>query len=187
VNTPSHFIIHAALAKRANNPKLIRSAFLWGAVAPDIPLTTLAVLSPLYFRNQGMPLSEAMPYIFDTLYFKNPWWILAHHLLHAPLLILLYALVLYPLRKHRVAYWLLWFVAGCTLHTLVDIATHYDDGPLIFFPLNWNYRFHSISYWDRRHGGEWFMWLELALNLFLLGYLLIPWLAKKVKRRRLKN
>jgi membrane-bound metal-dependent hydrolase YbcI (DUF457 family) len=186
VNTPSHFIIHAALAKRAKNPNLVRSAFLWGAVAPDIPLVLLSMISPLYFRSQGMPMSESMPYIFDTLYFSNPWWISAHHLFHAPFLLALYALFLYPLREKRWAKWLLWFVAGCALHTLVDILTHYDDGPLVFFPLNWSYRFHSISYWDRRHGGSWFAWLELALDVFLLGYLLIPWLGRKLKTRKSK-
>jgi membrane-bound metal-dependent hydrolase YbcI (DUF457 family) len=184
VNTPSHWLIHTAIAKRANNPKLIRSAFLWGAIAPDIALTLLSILSPLYFRTQGMPFSEAMPYIFDTLYFKNPSWISAHHLLHAPLLLLLYAAILYPLRNNRIAYWLLWFVAGCALHSLIDILTHYDDGPLLFFPINWTYRFHSFSYWDPKHGGRWFAPLELALNLFLLGYLVIPWLRKRVKRKK---
>jgi membrane-bound metal-dependent hydrolase YbcI (DUF457 family) len=184
VNTPSHFIIHAAIAKRANNAKLIKSAFLWGAVAPDIPLTTLAILSPLYFRSQGMGFEESMPYIFDTLYFSNPWWIWAHHLFHGPLLLSLYAAVLYPLRKYPSAYWLLWFVAGCALHSLIDILTHYDDGPLVFFPLNWTFRVHSISYWDREHGGAWFGWFEVALDLFLLGYLILPWLVKKVKRRK---
>lgn len=158
--------------------------FLWGAVTPDIPLTTLSIVSPLYFRTQGMSLSESMSYIFETLYFQNPWWILAHHLFHAPLLLLLYALVLYPLRRHRVAYWLLWCVAGCGLHTFIDILTHYDDGPLVLFPFNWTFRVYSISYWDREHGGAWFMWLELALNLVLLGYLIVPWLVKKVKSRK---
>jgi Zinc dependent phospholipase C len=184
LNTPSHFIIHAALAKRVSNPKLIRSAFLWGAVAPDFPLMLLSIGGGFYFRNQGMNSREAAHLMFDRLYFHNPWWISVHHLLHAPFLLLLYALVLYPLRKYRVAYWLLWFVAGCGLHTFVDILTHYDDGPLVFFPLNWTFRVHSISYWDPRHGGAWFGWLELALDLFLLGYLIIPWLAKKFKARK---
>lgn len=133
MNTPSHFLIHAAIAKGASNPNLVRSAFLWGAVAPDIPLTTLSIISPLYFRSQGMPLNEAMRYIFDTLYFTNPWWISAHHLFHGPLLLLAYALLLYPLRKYRISRWLLWFVAGCALHSFIDILTHYDDGPLVFF------------------------------------------------------
>ena len=184
MNTPSHWLIHAAIAKRARNSKLVRSAFLWGAVAPDIPLTLLSIISPLYFRSQGMPFSETMPYIFDTLYFKNPWWILAHHVLHAPILLGVYALVFYLFRQNRVAYWLLWFVTGCTLHTFVDIATHYNDGPLVFFPLNWTYRVYSISYWDRAHGGAWFMWLELALNIFLIIYVVGPWVKRRWQKRK---
>jgi membrane-bound metal-dependent hydrolase YbcI (DUF457 family) len=187
VNTPSHFLLHAAIAKRADNSRLIRSAFLWGALTPDIPLLALAITSPLYFRSQGMPFDEAMPYIFETLYFKNPYWISAHHLFHAPLLLLLYALVLYPFRKNRVVYWLLWFVAGCALHSFVDILTHYDDGPLVFFPLNWSYRFYSISYWDKQHGAGWFMWFELALDVCLLGYLMVPWTIKKLKIKSKKG
>ncbi len=183
MNTPTHFIIHAAIAKRANNPKLVRRAFLWGAVAPDILLYLMSILGGIYFRSMGMSTGEAARYMFDTLYFSDPGWITAHHLLHAPLLLAAYALVLYPFRKKRVAYWLLWFVAGCALHSLVDILTHYDDGPLVLFPLNWTLRVYSISYWDTEHGGAWFMWLELALNLLLLGYLLLPWLRKKLKVR----
>jgi membrane-bound metal-dependent hydrolase YbcI (DUF457 family) len=183
VNTPSHFLIHAAIAKRAKNPNLVKSAFLWGAVAPDIPLYLLSILGGLYFRSTGMTTREAANHMFDKLYFSDPGWIWAHHLFHGPLLLIAYALVLYPLRKNRVAYWSLWFVAGCALHTTIDILTHYNDGPLVFFPLNWSFRIQSISYWDPRHGGAWFGPLELALDLFLLGYLLIPWLKNRGKRQ----
>ncbi len=183
MNTPSHFIIHAAIAKGAKNPNLVRSAFLWGAITPDFPLVLLSIFGGIYFRNTGMTAREAANHMFDKLYFSDPGWITAHHLFHAPLLLIAYVLILYTLRKRRVAYWLLWFVAGCGLHSLVDILTHYDDGPLVFFPLNWTYRFHSISYWDPRHGGAWFAPLELALNLFLLGYLIIPWLKNRGKRK----
>jgi hypothetical protein len=157
---------------------------LWGAITPDFPLVLLSIFGGMYFRSTGMTTREAANHMFEKLYFSDPGWISAHHLFHAPFLLAAYTLILYPLRKHRVAYWLLWFVAGCSLHSLVDILTHYDDGPLVFFPLNWTYRFHSISYWDRKHGGAWFGWLELALNIVLLSYLLIPWLVKKLKTRK---
>jgi membrane-bound metal-dependent hydrolase YbcI (DUF457 family) len=184
VNTPSHFFINAAIAKRANNPELARSAFLWGAITPDIPLYLLSIVGGFYFRSTGMTTREAAEHMFETLYFSDPGWIWAHHLFQAPLFLLAYALLLYPFRRRRVAHWLLWCVAGCSLHSLLDILTHYDDGPLLFFPLNWSYRFQSFSYWDPEHGGRWFAPLELALNFFLLGYLVIPWLVKKVKSRK---
>jgi hypothetical protein len=121
---------------------------LWGAITPDFPLVLLSIFGGMYFRSTGMTTREAANHMFEKLYFSDPGWISAHHLFHAPFLLAAYTLILYPLRKHRVAYWLLWFVAGCSLHSLVDILTHYDDGPLVFFPLNWTYRFHSISYWE---------------------------------------
>jgi membrane-bound metal-dependent hydrolase YbcI (DUF457 family) len=183
VNTPSHWLIHAAIAKRAKNPKLIRTAFLWGAVAPDIPLTLMSLLGALYFRLRNVPLDESMPYVFDQLYFTHPLWITGHHLFHGPVLLAAYALLLYPQRHKRWARRLLWFVAGCSLHTFIDILTHYNDGPLVFFPFNWEFRVYSISYWDSAHGARWFAPLELALDLFLLGYLLIPWLKNRRKRK----
>ena len=49
---------------------------------------------------------------------------------------------------------LFWFAAACMLHTLIDIPLHYDDGPLVFYPLNWQARFYSpVSYWDPRRYG----------------------------------
>lgn len=184
MNTPSHWLIHATIARRVNNPKLVRKAFLWGAVAPDIPLLLMSLSGALYFRLRNVPLDESMPYMFDRLYFNHPFWITGHHVFHAPLLLGLYALVLYPQRQSPWAQWLLWFIAGCALHTLVDILTHYNDGPLVFFPLNWHFRVQSISYWDPEHGSRWFAPLELALDLFLLGYLLVPWIKRKRKLSR---
>ena len=53
MNTPSHLIINAALRKRvtANGPLQIPgSAFLLGAVLPDVPLTLLWIGSYLFER-----------------------------------------------------------------------------------------------------------------------------------------
>ena len=44
---------------------------------------------------------------------------------------------------------------ACLLHSFVDIVTHHDDGPVLFWPLNWHFRFPSpISYWDNAHFGR---------------------------------
>ena len=80
--------------------------------------------------------------------------------------------------------YLLWFVLGATLHSLIDIATHHNDGPLLFFPFDWTYRFPSpISYWDPAYYGAIFMPLELLLDGWLVIYLLAPrwrrWLNQK--------
>lgn len=69
--------------------------------------------------------------------------------------------------------WLFWFFVACLLHTGVDILTHVDDGPKLFFPLDWTTRFHSpVSYWDYRYYGREFRVFEQAINATLLVYLL---------------
>ena len=80
---------------------------------------------------------------YDQLYFTNPWWILGHNLFHAPLLILLYGAVGWIAWKRGRAWgmMLFWFAIGCGLHSTLDIFTHVNDGPVLFFPLNWTYRF----------------------------------------------
>lgn len=53
VNTPSHLIINAALRKRATRSgdvTIPRSAFLLGAVLPDIPLWLLWLGAYGYYR-----------------------------------------------------------------------------------------------------------------------------------------
>jgi hypothetical protein len=54
----------------------------------------------------------------------------------------------------------------------IDILTHVNDGPLLFFPFDWTVRFHSpVSYWDSAHYGREFGVCALALDLVCLGYL----------------
>jgi membrane-bound metal-dependent hydrolase YbcI (DUF457 family) len=190
VNTPSHLIITAALRKRftAKAP-LPAAAVLWGSVAPDLPLTIMSIVGALYFRFViGMTFDDALNLIFYDLFFNDPLWMAAHNVLQAPLILGASLALLWryrfdeatPMRR-----WLFWFVAACSLHSLIDIVTHNDDGPLLLFPVNWQARFESpVSYWDTEHYGGIFFVFESVLNLVLLGYLLLPrarrwWLARQ--------
>jgi hypothetical protein len=68
------------------------------------------------------------------------------------------------------------------IHSVIDVITHYDDGPVLFFPFDWHTRFHSpVSYWDRAHYAGQFIWVELGINVVLLGYL---WLSRLPKSPR---
>ena len=59
-----------------------------------------------------------------------------------------------------------WFALGCGIHSVIDIATHHHDGPLLQFPFDFDYRCKSpFSYWDPRHYGWIVMPLEHALDL----------------------
>ena len=77
------------------------------------------------------------------------------------------------------------------LHTLIDIPIHYDDGPLLLFPLNWDLRFMSpVSYWDPNRYGIPFTIFEHSLDIVLLVFLIYTsrkGIAEWFLRRRLRG
>ena len=181
MNTPSHLIMTLALGRVSNvTEKKFKAALFWGAILPDIPLYLLASGGMLYYSFfQSWTLSSAAQHIFGSLYFENIWWISLHNFLHAPLMlfILMLSLRYWGKAKKQGMYFLL----ACAFHSLVDILTHVDDGPVVFFPLEYSYRFHSaVSYWDPKYYGREFSLFELMLNLFLLIYLF------KMRRKSVK-
>jgi hypothetical protein len=188
MNTPSHLLINAALAKagRGRGLPIARGAFLLGAVLPDIPLFVLWIGAYVYYRHLlGDATVSPMDPRFDQLYLTNPFWIASHNLLHGPVLLLSGMALLWRFRAtpERRGHWWFWFFAGCLLHTAFDIPTHVNDGPLLFFPFDWSYRFVGpISYWDSRYYGREFALFELGLNLLLLVYVLLPWLRRRLAR-----
>jgi hypothetical protein len=187
MNTPSHLIINAALHRRFGAGRIRGSAFLLGAVLPDIPLFILWIGSYLYYRFVlNDPAVVMMDERFDTFYFTNPIWIVGHNTLHSPLVLIVALTALW--RCHSTPNtrggWWFWFFAACLVHTALDIPTHVNDGPLLFFPFNWSLRFNSpLSYWDRRYYGEQFAVFELVLNSVLLLYLSWPWLLRRIRGR----
>ncbi|TWT57609.1 hypothetical protein KOR42_09710 [Thalassoglobus neptunius] len=175
MKTPSHFLVTAAIG-RIPWLKVIPSAILLGSIAPDLPLYFLTFGSFLWMRNVvGWEPRQIFRTVFDQWFFENPFWIVLHNLLHAPL-ILLSALACIAIKNRSLSKlqtsWWFWFFLSCLFHSVIDIFTHYDDGPLIWFPFDWSTRFSSpVSYWDSRHYGREFsqfeLWLDLALILFL--------------------
>ncbi|MEM6431679.1 MAG: hypothetical protein AAF708_20745, partial [Deinococcota bacterium] len=154
-------------------------------------LTVMSILGGLYYRFiVGKPLGEAMQYIFDDLYFNNPWWMAAHNTLQAPFILAGALILLWPYRNqasYKFRHWLFWFMASCSLHSFIDILTHNDDGPLLLFPFNWRVRFESpVSYWDVDHYGGVFTIFEGILNVLLLVYLAWPHYKRWLARRREK-
>lgn len=175
-----------------------------GSVMPDVPLILItfgAIALDLWSGNRMEPGNEAAEmqsytgYLFRYAFFNEPWVKLAHNLFHAPLLILLYGLVGYWLWKRSNAQAvaqqtaqrgaaLFWFALACALHTAIDIPLHYDDGPLVFFPFDWQTRFHSpVSYWDPAHYGRPFTIFEHLLLLGMIIFLLVDWWRRRRARR----
>lgn len=190
MNTPSHWLITAALDKRFRALPIAHGAFLLGSVAPDMPLYLLTLAGWIHLHLiRGWSTVDAFRYMFDIQFFRDPVWIVGHNALHAPLLLLIGGVGLWRLRRRfpGASTWGIGFVLGCLLHTAVDIPVHVDDGPLLLFPLEWTLRFRSVvSYWDPRHYGTQFFWFELALDLGLAAYLWGSGLLRRVlgQRRR---
>ena len=181
MNTPSHWLMTVAAGRviqeksKVPNPKW---ALGLGSIAPDIPLYFLSFGGIWYYRAwHGWSSNDTARQLFTNLYYNDPVWILLHNFLHSPTMLLILGFAVSLLGRlgiftDRVARRFFFFLGACLLHSFVDILTHNDDGPLIFFPFNWTYRFSSpLSYWDPDHLGRQFMVFEAILAIVLIGFL----------------
>lgn len=171
MKTPTHAIIGYALAKLCRlSPRQTRFCIA-GAILPDLPL----ILTSLYLATK--PLLARTPFdptIFkaqmDNLYFDSSWLPVAHNFLHAPVSILYLALIATILCYHRPGHHALIhaFALGALSHSLIDIISHIEDGPLIFWPLNTQFRLTGLfSHWAPGHGGMLITTLEISLGLYI--------------------
>lgn len=187
MNTPSHWLMTVCLGKlnrsQVENPNW---ALGLGALAPDIPLYILSFGGIAYFSwVKNWPLKEVFPHLYadDGLYFNDPGWIAFHNLFHSPtsLFLMLVATLVTAKLWPKATRWFRFFLAACALHCVVDVLTHHDDGPLLFFPFDWKARWISpVSYWDPAHFGREFMVFEGLLDLFLVGFLFRRWRSGRV-------
>lgn len=187
MNTPSHLIINAALRKKFKRVDIPKSAFLWGSILPDIPLGLISIGFSIYYQFVlGQNPADVMESVFHQAYFNNPWWIASHNFLHSPLSLGIYLVVLWRFRQQAGSrgHWWFWFVVGCLIHTSIDIPVHFDDGPLLFWPLDWHIRFNSpVSYWDPAHYGIQFIFFEFTLDIALLIYLFLPRISARFSNK----
>lgn len=187
MNTPSHFLITAAVDQASPRVPIVKSAFLLGSIAPDLPLWLLSIGGIVYYRLiLGWSAADTANRLFDQLFFQDPLWIISHNFLHAPIVLLLGLAWVWQRRRNigSRSRWLFWFLVACAGHSLIDIFTHANDGPLLLFPFNWTLRFNSpISYWDDRYYGQMFQQFEIGLDLVLLVYLGLPRLLRCYRRR----
>ncbi len=187
MQTYSHFLLTVWLrdrfAKRWANPHW---AMVLGSVLPDIPLCLLTLwyfLRQYYIFGPGFPLFGPD---YDSFYFRDPIWLTSHNIFHSPPAVAAWMAIGYFAGvKRNNLFWIafFWFAIGCALHSVADIATHHDDGPLLWFPFDWESRFESpISYWDRRHYAAIVSPIEHSIDAVILGWVLV-----KTWRRRRKS
>ena len=189
---PAHLVINAAIEKKFGARfKIAKSAFLWGSVLPDLPFGLLSWGTYVYYRFiLQQDTDSLMENVIHPAYFTNPWWIASHNFLHSPTALIIYAIFLWRFldKPNTRGHWWLAFIFGCMVHSVIDILTHYNDGPVLFFPFEWHMRFHSpASYWDRAHYASRFAYVEAGLNLVLLGYLFLPKLIAWLKKLKLTS
>lgn len=200
MNTPSHFLLTAAAGRAGMYRHFRPASLLWGSVMPDMPLFLLSVISVLTLPlARDMTIAESFDYMYGVLFFENIFWMIAHNFFHSPtnlLLLFLLTLIVKQFAKrvaqqdqiNSVIVWLWGFLLSCGVHSVIDILTHYDDGPLLFMPFNFSLRFHSpVSYWDPAHGGRIFFLVELVLDLVLIIVLLSPHIMRFIRRKRQDN
>lgn len=184
MNTPTHGLINWTVARWWGKESFPRRAVLLGSVAPDVPLYLLSIGGAIWFGYfEGRDPSDVGRHMYGYLFYNDVGWISSHNFLHSPTVLAFLMLVLWLRHKRQFwKSWWSWFYASCLLHTLVDIPVHHDDGPLVFWPLNWSYRFPSpVSYWDKNHYGAEMMIFEAALVIILLGAMLLRW---RISRRK---
>lgn len=137
--------------------------------------------------------------LFDDWFFNNPIVITLQNTFHSPLLLIIFIYATYCLwkktsehnpfetstsRTRKPYQWLFWMCCAAMLHTMIDIPLHADDGPLIAFPINWDYRFNSVlSYWDPNHHGRSWSIFEHALDALIMIYLSWVFFSKKGRKR----
>lgn len=200
MQTYSHLIVTGALngrfgqklqEKATGLPPLSTKIVLFGSVLPDLPLITLAILAMGYdwaarllantsfgaaFSSPALLGGSMTRMLFRVWFFENPWVITAYNLFHSPLLIIVYLFVGWRVWRRGYSWGgrFFWLSAAAMLHSLTDIPLHVNDGPLLLFPLNWTWRFHSpISYWDRNYYGHEWSVFEHFLDVGLLLYLFV--------------
>ena len=123
-----------------------------GSVAPDVPI--MLAFAGIGVWNQWSGGEASIIESFRAAYASDPLLVASHQLLHAPISLgLLYVATVISLRfSPNSGRWSQSFLLGAMAHSTVDIFTHFDDGPLLLWPLDATVRFSSpISHWDVTH------------------------------------
>lgn len=210
MQTLFHILLAFVIVKYYKVQKDIKipKSYIVGSFAPDILLFLFTFFGFLYYRYiQDLSTREIFTLMFDTLYFTNPWWIFSYNVLHSPLIVITALIFIYFIIKNNFKLYhslkinksskiklsflkqyfptlaiLLFFFLGCLTHIALDIPVHYDDGPLLLYPLNDELRFQSpISYWDNNYYANVVSIVERVLMILFILYLSKDFFIRKYK------
>lgn len=177
MKSPTHFAIGHLLAPRL--PGTGKNKIKWviaSAILPGLALIVVVLgcwLANTKFATQHLEF-EILVERIDGYYFSNPIFISFHHLLHSPVSLITLFLAWWVFSSTNRTRDLrgFWFLSGAMSHSFVDIFSHAKDGVLIFWPINWSYRFDAgVNQWDMGKGAMTLILLEAGIGLFYAGFL----------------
>ena len=211
LNIPLAAAVNSISSKHQVLPKFNNKALLFGSILPDLALIIIALVciardwfigffkSPAWqqFDSSNKPTSLLLDSswtvsLFGDWFFNNPAVITLQNTFHSPLILIALITICY-FAWHRQTQIqsknacssysvLFWIFCASLLHTIIDIPLHSTDGPLLFFPLDWNYRFASpISYWDPNYYGHIWSFFEHCFDIAILLLLIFYWRKNKTK------
>jgi len=177
MKSPSHALIGLACGKMIGLDRKMTRYVIAGATAPDVPLALVWswVAAGVTLRSGSINQTEIQQ-AFDPIYFGFGWTSALHNVLHSPLSLLGLLLLAQAARAFSpdLASRLWVFLMGAATHSLVDIATHIQDGPLVLWPINYSLRLEGfVSHWDPMHGGLWMTGLESGAGIFVAAYIIL--------------
>ena len=164
MNTPAHVIFSLSLLGRTRAARFALPITA-GALLPDV----LMVLFYIYEKMLGVP-----EHIIWHQHYFLPHWQTVFDLPNSFPLIAIGAIIAWRIRS---AAWICLF-ASMSVHCILDLLVHHDDGHRHFFPLS-DFRFQSpVSYWDPAHYGG----IVSVLEVLLVGAgVIYLWLAEQQK------
>lgn len=166
MKSPTHYLIGHCCARllqwRGRDARLL----ILGACLPDLPIILCWPAIGIYIVITGGSFELAQfRSLADRLYFSDSVLSALHNLMHSPVslaFLLLCVGILFPTN----AVWrraCVIVLAGAVSHSLLDIVSHVEDGPLVLWPLEDTIRFRGpISHWNPAHGGMWVSVLEIG-------------------------
>lgn len=180
MKTTTHFALGLLVSRFGGLSEARRRMLVLGAVAPDFCVIAVFGTVILMAALCGRWPDSSLLQTFSSIYFGNAWFASAHNILHSPLSLVLLTLgsLLLSEKYGNLARA---FLTGCATHSLTDILTHRDDGPLLLWPLDWSFRYASaLSHWDSAHFGTQFMIFEIGVTAALAVAIGVRYLSARL-------
>lgn len=182
MKTTTHFALGVLASRLGGLSEARRKLLVLGAVAPDFCIIAVFGTVILMAALCGRWPDAALFQTFSSIYFGNAWFASAHNMLHSPLSLVLLTLGSLLLAE-KYGNLLRAFLIGCATHSLADILTHRDDGPLLLWPLDWSFRYTSpLSHWDPAHFGTQFMIFEIGVTATLAALFGVRYLSARLRK-----